>query len=100
MHFVLSLIVTVLGLWTWTGHAQVASVSLRPLEFIASEGSSTCSVTNADALLWRVDFDEILMRFIDLLYSFPGPCADLVTKKTPMGKSVFQVSSFKSAAID
>ena len=58
MHFVLSLIITVLGLWTWTGHAQVASVSLRPLEFIASEGSATifhCSVTNANALLWRVD---------------------------------------------
>jgi len=58
MHFVLFLIVTTLGLWTRRGYTQDVSVFLRPLEFNAVEGQAvtfSCSVSNVDGLLWRVD---------------------------------------------
>jgi len=58
MHSVLFLIVTTLGLWTRRGYAQDVTVFLTPLEFNAFEGQAvtfSCSVSNADGLLWRVD---------------------------------------------
>ena len=64
-------------LWAQRGCAQSAIASVSPLAFNASQGSVTtfhCSVTNAFALLWRIDnivFSAGENRLLDRGIMFP-----------------------------